>query len=63
MDPRLRRWAALARTAALGWAARLPGLVLCLTSLTIGQTQKQINLLEMMTVGKQLRDIKHGVYR
>jgi hypothetical protein len=39
---------------AQGWAARLPGLVLCLTSLMIGQIQKPINSAWMMTIGDDL---------
>jgi len=56
MDPCLHRWAALARTAALGWAAQRQGWALFSTSQTIGQAQKPTNLAWVMTIGNQLKD-------
>ena len=51
-DPPTRRWAALARTAALGWAARLLGWALSSTSLIVGPAQKPANLAWTITIGK-----------
>ena len=62
-DPRSLRWAASAQMAAQGWAAQLQGLVQCSTSLMIGRTQKPTNLAWVMTIGNQLEDKKHGIYR
>ena len=54
-DPRSLRWVASARTAAQGWAVQLLELALYSTNRALGQTQKQINLIQVITFDERVR--------